>query len=61
MGSRLGFVEARPSLEGESVNEPVNGGRRVQPSQGTQVAFNPFDKLKVDAVQKAAALRYQTW
>src|SRR6185503_11742263 len=29
--------------------------------QGPQVAANPFVRLNVDAVQNAAALRYQTW
>ena len=41
---------------------------RVSPSRrrgrlpyGIQVVSNPFVRLKVDAVQNAAALRYQHW
>ena len=40
---------------------PSAGGRRGHRHHGAQVRLSPFDKLNVDGVQNAAALRYQIW
>jgi len=57
MRSRLGPAEAKPSLEQESANEPVNVGRQVHPCQSRQVTINPFVTLNGDEVQNEIALR----